>query len=67
MSRLLTTAELAEQLHMNEETVRKLAREKRIPSIRLTRTWRYDPAAVEQALAKASEPAPADAERMQPA
>jgi excisionase family DNA binding protein len=60
----MTTAELAQQLHLNEETVRKLARARVIPCIRLVRTLRFDLEAVEAAIAKASAAAPA---RLQPA
>jgi excisionase family DNA binding protein len=59
MSRLMTTAELAERLHLNEETVRRLVREQRIPAIRICRVLRFDAEAVEAAIARASGTAPA--------
>jgi len=44
---LLTTVELARVLKLRPETIRKLAREGKIPSIRLSpKIVRYDPQAV---------------------
>jgi excisionase family DNA binding protein len=67
MCRLLSTAELAEQLHLGPETIRRLARARVIPAVRICRVLRFDFEAVEQALARASEPAPGRRAKLQPA
>jgi excisionase family DNA binding protein len=59
MGRLLSTTELAAQLNLHAETIRRLARERRIPSVRICRVLRFDPDAVEQALLKSQGPSAA--------
>ena len=43
---LLTAAQLAAHLSMSERTVRHLAQHRRIPSVRLGKSYRFDPDAV---------------------
>jgi excisionase family DNA binding protein len=50
MARLLNTVELAEQLQLHPETIRRMAREKTIPVVRFCRVLRFDPEAVEAAI-----------------
>lgn len=53
--RLLTPAELAERFGLQEETIRRWARNGRIPFVRLgERTLRFDPDAVAAMVAKLS-------------
>jgi excisionase family DNA binding protein len=50
---LMTTSELAEMLKLRPETIRKLARIGKIPSIRLSpKIVRYDPQAVIKSMQK---------------
>ncbi len=49
-SRFLTAAQLAEILHVTTRTLYGMARESRIPHIRIGRTLRFDLEQVQQAL-----------------
>ena len=51
MPTYLTTAELAKSLHLTAETIRQLARDKKIPSIRIShKVIRFDAEDVATAL-----------------
>ncbi|MCH8269997.1 MAG: helix-turn-helix domain-containing protein [Planctomycetes bacterium] len=53
--RLLTPAELSERFGLKENTIRRWARDGRIPCVRLgSRTLRFDPDAVAAMIAKLS-------------
>jgi excisionase family DNA binding protein len=45
---LVTAKVVAEQWLMSEGEIRKLARERRIPAIRIGACWRFSPSALEQ-------------------
>ena len=49
-NRLMTTEELAKALDYGPRTIRKAAREGKIPVINLSRNLRFDPQAVREAL-----------------
>ncbi len=54
---LLTADELADRLQVRPSTVRRWARERRIPTVRLTpKVVRYDLAAVVDAMTRGQEP-----------
>ena len=42
-ARLLTAEEAAEYLGLHPETVRKMAREQRLPRVKVGRFWRFRP------------------------
>jgi len=46
--RLLTTDEVADYLRLDANSVRAMARQKRIPTIRIGRLWRYRRVDIEQ-------------------
>jgi excisionase family DNA binding protein len=52
MTRYLDTNQLAEHLQLHPETIRRLAREKAIPAIRVCGHLRFDPAQIEKSLAR---------------
>jgi len=64
----LTARQLAAVLQVSESTVRRLAREGRIPSVRLTpRLIRFNPKAVYKALDGLSRPRPSRRNEEEPA
>jgi excisionase family DNA binding protein len=44
---LLTVAEVAEYLRLNSETVRQMARQSKIPCVKVGRVWRFQRAEIE--------------------
>lgn len=48
MEALLTAKVVAEQWQMSEGEIRKLARERRIPAIKIGNCWRFSPSALEK-------------------
>lgn len=54
---MLTATELAAELRVSVETVRRLARSGRVPATRLGRRYRFDRARVLEALATTHQPA----------
>jgi excisionase family DNA binding protein len=60
MPRLLTTQEVADWLRIERRTVVRMARQDRLPAVRLSRkTLRFDRQAVETAIAGRPGPKPA--------
>lgn len=57
---LLTVDELAEYLRLEPQTIRTLAREGKIPALKVGRIWRFRRSEVLQALKKAQEEAVKD-------
>ena len=53
MSEVLTTKEAAEYLGTSPDTVRRLARQGRLPGIRLGHTWRFRKADLEDMFSEA--------------
>lgn len=53
MSEILTTKEAAEYLKMSPDTVKRLARQGRLPGIKLGHTWRFRKADLEEMFSEA--------------
>jgi len=52
LTEIMTTKEMAEYLKVHQITISKLAREGKIPSIRIGRVWRFDKRLIDEWIAK---------------
>lgn len=53
MAEVLTTKEVAEYLRMSPDTVKRLARQGRLPGVKLGHTWRFRKADLEEMFSEA--------------
>lgn len=53
MAEVLTTKEVAEYLRMSADTVKRLARQGRLPGVKLGHTWRFRKADLEEMFSEA--------------
>lgn len=58
MNEIMTVAELAEYLRVNEATVYRLAQEGKIPGMKVGRQWRFKREAIDRLLEEGAELAP---------
>lgn len=54
MANIITTKEIAKYLKLHEITIGKLAKNGKIPSIRIGNVWRFDKELVDEWIAKGS-------------
>jgi excisionase family DNA binding protein len=52
LAQIMTTKEIAKYLRLHEITIGKLAKEGKIPSIRIGRVWRFDKEVIDKWIAK---------------
>lgn len=58
MNEIMTVAELAEYLRVNEATVYRLAQEGQIPGMKVGRQWRFKREAIDRLMEESAELAP---------
>ncbi|MFQ5814320.1 MAG: helix-turn-helix domain-containing protein, partial [Anaerolineae bacterium] len=58
MNEIMTVAELAEYLRVNEATVYRLAQEGQIPGMKVGRQWRFKKDAIDRLLEEGADLAP---------
>ncbi len=63
MGRLLKVSEVSDLLSISEDRVYTLTREKILPSVRLGRTVRFSPEAIEQFIENGGKPLPEESGR----
>jgi excisionase family DNA binding protein len=52
LAQIMTTKEIAKYLRLHEITIGKLAKEGKLPSIRIGRVWRFDKEVIDEWIAR---------------